>query len=81
MSDCALTLGATQASVINRRVDRRAIRFKAVVDVIAGNSCSLGIGRESISGSTDHNVVDAANKRIVAEGYEEVKKKCFEMNH
>ena len=41
----------------------------------------LGIGRESISGSTDHSVVDAANKRIVAEGYEEVKKKCFEMNH
>ena len=41
----------------------------------------LGIGRESISGSTDHNAVDAANKRIVAEGYEEVKKKCFEMSH
>jgi hypothetical protein len=42
---------------------------------------NFGIGRESISGSTDHNAVDAANKCIVAEGYEEVKKKCFEMNH
>jgi hypothetical protein len=31
--------------------------------------------------STDHNAVDAANKRIVAEGYKEVKKKYWERNH
>ena len=39
---------------------------------------NLGLAGRASESPTDHNV-DAANKRIVAEGYEEVKKKCFEI--
>jgi hypothetical protein len=42
---------------------------------------NFGLAGRASQGSTDHNAVDAANKRIVAEGHGEVKKKCFEMNY